>query len=357
MLFSIYKNIHSVINRKTFGLWYNEYKEYDGDEKNMQNKMLTISKMEPKRGGVMVEKPVPEIKDDEILVKVLATSVCGTDVHIYQWDPWAQSRIPVPQTMGHELAGEVVKIGSRVSHIQVGDIVSAETHIVCGLCEFCLSGQAHICKNTKVLGVDRDGAFAQYIAIPAINAMVNDPTVPPELLCVQEPLGNAVHTVLSGEIIGKTVAVVGVGPIGIMAVDVAKAVGAAKVIAIDINDYRLNLAKELGADHIINAKDADVVSIVRGLTKGAGVDVVCEMSGSGFALNQALNYVKDGGRVSILGIPTKPVEIEVGKNIVFKGLTIHGITGRRMYQTWFQVKALIDSGRLHLDKKIGRAHV
>lgn len=318
----------------------------------MRKNMLTISKMEPKKGAVMIEKPIPEIGDDDILVKVLATSVCGTDVHIYQWDAWAQSRIPVPQTMGHELAGEVVKVGSRVSHIRVGDIVSAETHIVCGLCEFCMTGRAHICKHTKVLGVDRDGAFAQYIAIPAVNAFINDPSVAPELLCVQEPLGNAVHTVLSGEIIGKSVAVVGVGPIGIMAVDVAKAVGASKVIAIDINEYRLNLARELGADHIINAKETDVVDAVRALTHGAGVDVVCEMSGSGLALNQALTYVKDGGRVSILGIPTKPVEIEVGKNIVFKGLTIHGITGRRMFDTWFQVKALIDSGRLHLDKII-----
>ncbi len=318
----------------------------------MQNNMHTISKIEPKKGAVMIEKPIPDIGDDDILVKVLATSVCGTDVHIYQWDAWAQSRIPVPQTMGHELAGKVVKVGSRVSHIRIGDIVSAETHIVCGLCEFCMTGQAHICKHTKILGVDRDGAFAQYIAIPAANAFVNDPNVAPEMLCIQEPLGNAVHTVLSGDIIGKTVAVVGVGPIGIMAVDVAKAVGAAKVIAIDINDYRLDLAKQLGADAIINAKDTDVISSVRQLTGGAGVDVVCEMSGNGLALNQALSYVKDGGRVSILGIPTKPVEIEVGRNIVFKGLTIHGITGRRMFSTWFQVKALIDSGRLHLDKII-----
>jgi len=316
----------------------------------MDTKMITLSKIEPKRGMEILVKDVPEILEDEILVKVYAASVCGTDVHIYTWDKWAESRIKsIPQTMGHELAGEVVKVGKRVHTIHVGDIVSAETHIVCGECEFCLTGRSHICKNTSVLGVDRDGAFAEYIAIPAVNAWKNDPSVPPEFLSIQEPLGNAVHTVLAQDVVGKTVAVVGVGPIGIMAVDVAKAVGAARVFAIDVNQYRLDLAKKIGADVCLNALDTDLVQQILDLTDGAGIDVVCEMSGNGHALNQALEYLKLGGHLSILGVPTKKVEIDVTNHIVFKGITIHGITGRRMYDTWFQVKGLIQSGKLHLN--------
>ncbi len=316
----------------------------------MDTKMITLSKIERKRGMEILVKDVPEILEDEILVKVYAASVCGTDVHIYTWDKWAESRIKmIPQTMGHELAGEVVKVGKRVHTIQVGDIVSAETHIVCGVCEFCLTGRSHICKNTSVLGVDRDGAFAEYIAIPAVNAWKNDPTVPPEYLSIQEPLGNAVHTVLAQDVVGKTVAIVGVGPIGIMAVDVAKAVGAARVFAIDVNQYRLDLAKKIGADVCLNALDSDLVQQILDLTDGAGIDVVCEMSGNGHALNQALEYLKLGGHLSILGVPTKKVEIDVTNHIVFKGITIHGITGRKMYETWFQVKGLIQSGKLHLN--------
>jgi threonine 3-dehydrogenase len=315
----------------------------------MDTKMITLSKIEAKRGMEILMKDIPSINEDEILVKVLAASVCGTDVHIYTWDKWAENRIKkIPQTMGHELAGEVVKIGKRVNTLKIGDIVSAETHIVCGVCEFCLTGRAHICINTSVLGVDRDGAFAQYIAIPAVNAWKNDPSIPPEYLSIQEPLGNAVHTVLAQDVIGKTVAVVGVGPIGIMAVDVAKAVGASRVFAIDVNAYRLDLAKKIGADVCLNALDGDIVQRVKDLTGGAGVDVVCEMSGNGIALNQALEYLKLGGHLSILGVPTKKIEIDVTNHIVFKGITIHGITGRKMYETWFQVKGLIQSGKLHL---------
>lgn len=315
----------------------------------MDTKMITLSKIEPKRGMEILIKDIPSISEDEILVKVYAASICGTDVHIYNWDKWAESRIKtIPQTMGHELAGEVVKVGKRVHTIQVGDIVSAETHIVCGECEFCLTGRAHICKNTSVLGVDRDGAFAEYIAIPAVNAWKNDPTVPPEYLSIQEPLGNAVHTVLAQDVVGKTVAIVGVGPIGIMAVDVAKAVGAARVFAIDVNQYRLDLAKQIGADVCLNALDSNLVEKILNLTDGAGIDVVCEMSGNGHALNQALEYLKLGGHLSILGVPTHKVEIDVTNHIVFKGITIHGITGRRMYDTWYQVKGLIQSGKLHL---------
>lgn len=316
----------------------------------MKGQMKAISKLEPKVGATLIQKEIPGIQPDEILVKILATSICGTDYHIYSWDQWSQNRIKTPQVMGHEFAGEVVEIGSMVKHIKLGDIVSAETHIICNVCELCQTGQGHICKDTKILGVDCDGAFAEYIAIPAANAWLNDPTVPPEYLCIQEPLGNAVHTVMSGPIIAKSIAVVGVGPIGIMAVAVAKAVGASKVIAIDVNEYRLGLAKELGADLCLNPMKDDVIKAVLEATDGLGVDVVAEMSGNATAINQALKYLKLGGRMSILGIPNGDVSLDIANDVVFRGIQIHGITGRRMYDTWYQVKGLIASGNLNLER-------
>lgn len=314
----------------------------------MPTLMKTLSKLKPEVGVTWIEREIPTIGDDDILVKTLAASICGTDVHIYEYNDWAKSRIHLPQIMGHELAGQVIRKGINVTDIKIGDIVSAETHIVCGTCEFCLSGNAHICQDTQIIGVDRDGAFAEYVAIPAKNAWINDPTVDPAYLCIQEPLGNAIHTVLSGETKGKTLAVVGCGPIGIMAVDVAKAVGASQVFAIDLNDYRLELAEKLGADFSYNPKKVDVVKEILRETYGMGVDIVCEMSGSPIAFNQALKYLKKGGRMSILGLPDTPFKIDVANDIVFKGITLHGITGRRMMHTWQQGKELIDSGKLHL---------
>jgi len=316
----------------------------------MRTQMKTISKLDDKAGAVLIQKDIPSIADDEILVKNLAVSICGTDVHIYEFNDWAKSRIHTPQILGHELAGQIVKIGKLVTSVKVGDIVSAETHIVCGKCDFCLSGNAHICQNTSIIGVDRDGAFAEYIAIPARNAWVNDPRVDPAYLCVQEPLGNAIHTVLSGETAGRTLAVVGCGPIGVMAVDVARAVGCAKVFAIDLNEYRLALALKLGADAAFNPRTCDVVAEILKLTNGMGVDVVCEMSGSAVAFNQALKYLKKGGRMSILGLPDGPFEIDVANDIVFKGVTLNGVTGRRIMTTWQQGKDLINSGKLHLNE-------
>lgn len=316
----------------------------------MKDKMTAIIKELPGPGGKIVEKEIPQIKNDEVLVKVLATSICGTDYHIYSWDEWSQNRIKPPLVMGHELAGEVIEVGSDVTNLKLGDIVSAETHVVCGQCEMCRTGKAHICKDTKIFGVDTDGTFAEYVAVTAANCFVNDPTVAPEYLCIQEPLGNAVHTVMSGDIIGKSIAVVGCGPIGIMAVDVAKAVGASKVIAIEVNEYRINLARELGADVVINPMKEDVIARVLEETDGLGVDVVAELSGNAVAINQALKYIKLGGRMSMLGIPNNKVEVDIANDIVFKGIQIHGIVGRKMYDTWYQVKGLISSGNLHLDK-------
>lgn len=318
----------------------------------MQTKMKTISKLTKEVGATLIERDIPSIGDNDILVKNLAVSICGTDVHIYEFNEWAQTRIHTPQILGHEFAGQVVKIGKNVTTVKLGDIVSAETHIVCGKCEFCRSGKGHICQNTSIIGVDRDGAFAEYVAIPAKNAWINNPAIDPAYLCVQEPLGNAIHTVTSGETLGLSIAIVGCGPIGVMAVDVAKAVGASKVFAIDINEYRLDLAKKLGADVCLNPKKDDVIAEILSMTAGLGVDVVCEMSGSGIAMNQAFKYLKKGGRMSILGLPDAPFEIDVANDIVFKGITVNGITGRRIMQTWQLGKELIDSGKLHLETAV-----
>lgn len=314
--------------------------------------MITFCKVAPQRGGEFVEKPIPTYHEDEVLIEVIATSICGTDVHIYQWDAWAQSRIPIPQTMGHEFVGKIIAKGSKVTTHQIGDVVVAETHIVCNECEFCLSNQAHICEKTQVLGVDRDGSFAQYIAIPASNAIKPTITTTIEHLSILEPLGNAVHTVLSGDVLGKTIAVVGCGPIGLMAIDVAKALGAKQVFGIEVNQVRLDLAMEIGADYVINPLKEDPIQRILELTNQKGVDVVCEMSGQPIAINQAYQYLKPGGRMAMLGVPSKEVTINVSRDIVFKGISIFGITGRKMFETWDQVKALLDSKKLHLDKII-----
>ncbi|WP_350342429.1 L-threonine 3-dehydrogenase [Proteinivorax tanatarense] len=318
----------------------------------MANKMQVVMKEEPKSGAVLGTKDIPKPKADEILVKVMATSICGTDLHIYNWDEWSQSRIKPPYVMGHEFSGEVVEIGEDVTLVKKGDMVSAETHIVCNECELCRTGQAHLCEETKILGVDIDGTYAEYVAIPAENAWVNPKGIDPAYLSVQEPLGNAVQTVLAGDIVGKSIAVVGCGPIGIFAVAVAKASGASKVIALEVNEYRMELAEKLGADIVINPLNEDPVNKVLDATDGKGVDVIAEMSGNPTAIKQSLKYVKLGGRVSLLGIPNGEVPLDIANDVVFKGITIQGIAGRKMYETWFQVKGLLESGSLNIEPVI-----
>lgn len=319
----------------------------------MEKKMMkAIVKEERAPGAVLREVPVPEIGDQEVLIKVKATSICGTDLHIYTWDEWSQSRVKPPYVFGHEFAGVVVEKGKLVKNVEVGDHVSAETHIVCGHCPQCLTGQAHICANTEIIGVDRDGCFAEYVALPAENMWKNDPALPFDVASVQEPFGNAVHTVLAGDVAGKTVAVIGCGPIGIMAVGVAKAAGASQVIAFDLNDYRLELAKEMGATTIVNSKKEDPLEVASRLTDGNGIDVICEMSGHPIAMDQGFKMVTNGGRVSILSLPVRPVEIDVTNDIVFKGITVQGITGRKMYETWQQVSGLLSSGQVDVKPMI-----
>ncbi|PLT31626.1 L-threonine 3-dehydrogenase [Peribacillus deserti] len=318
----------------------------------MNGKMKALVKHHRGFGAELRMVDIPQIQEDEVLIKVKATSICGTDVHIYTWDEWSQSRVNPPYVFGHEFSGEVVEIGSKVTSVEIGDFVSAETHIVCGSCPQCLTGQYHICKNTKIIGVDTGGCFAEYVALPAVNLWKNPKDMPVDTASVQEPMGNAVHTVLAGETAGKTVAVIGCGPIGIMAVGVAKAAGASQVIALDLNDYRLNLAKEMGATTIINSAKENPLEVIDALTGGNGVDVVCEMSGHPIAMNQGFKMVTNGGRVSILSLPVRPVEIDVTNDIVFKGVTVQGITGRQMFKTWQQVSNLLASGQVDVKPMI-----
>mgnify|MGYP002153776727 CR=1 FL=1 len=306
--------------------------------------MKAVRKLTPGPGASLVTVPVPEPGPLDVLVKVNATSVCGTDYHIYSWDPWSQGRIKPPLTTGHELAGEVVAVGSQVTTHRVGDFISAETHIVCGHCQQCLTGQYHVCQNTRILGVDTDGAFAQYLSLPASNAWKNDPDLPADVASVQEPLGNAVHTVLSVPITGNVVAVTGCGPIGLMAIAVARLSGATAVFAVDVNDYRLDLARRMGATEVIDGRKEDVVARLRRLSGGGGVDVLLEFSGNPTAINQGLKALRPGGKAAMLGLPSRPLEIDLGNDIVMKGIEVKGIAGRRMYDTWFKVKGLLRGG-------------
>lgn len=313
--------------------------------------MIAYIKEKREPGFKKVIKKVPEdLKPDEVLIKVLATSICGTDVHIYKWDRWSQGRINPPLTVGHEFSGRVIKVGERVTKVKLGDIVSAETHIVCGTCEFCQRGEYHICENTKIIGVDTDGCFAEYARMPENNLIVNQTTADPKYLSIQEPLGNAVHTMLHFDITDKTVAVVGCGPIGLMGVNIAKAMKSKKIIAIEVNDFRINLAKELGADVVINPLKEDVIARVMEETGGKGVDVVTEFSGNKSAIEAAFKYVKKGGKMSLLGIASSDIDIDLSNDIVFKGISIYGVVGRLMFKTWDQLTDMIKNHQLDLEK-------
>ncbi|HEY8343450.1 MAG TPA: L-threonine 3-dehydrogenase [Calditerricola sp.] len=318
----------------------------------MSGTMRAVVKTQAAPGADLREVPIPKPGPGDALVRVKATTICGTDVHIYVWDDWAKSRIRVPQIIGHEFSGVVVDVGPGVTHVQAGDHVSAETHFVCGHCPQCLTGQAHICQNTRILGVDRDGCFAEYVVVPAQSLWKNDPALPFEVASLQEPMGNAVHTVLSGPVAGKTVAILGCGPIGIMAVAVARAAGAAKVFAVDVNPYRLELAKAMGAHVRIHAGEEDPVARVKEATGGSGVEVVCEMSGHPTAIQQGFKMLANGGRMAMLGLPTQDVPLDITNAIVFKGVTVLGITGRRIYETWQQTAGLLASGQVNLEPLI-----
>ena len=305
--------------------------------------MKALVKERAAPGFVLTDVAEPTIRDNEVLIRVRRAGVCGTDVHIYQWDAWAQGRIEPPIIVGHEFAGEVITVGQLVTDVAVGDRVTAEGHIVDGRCLLCRTGNSHVCPYTKIIGVDRDGCFAEYIAMPATNVWHLDDAVSFDIGGIHDPMGNAFHTVLTAEIPGATVLVTGCGPIGIFAVGICRAAGASRIIASDINDTRLALASRMGAHDIVHPNEAE--EVVRRHTDGLGVDVVLEMSGVPSAIHQAFALVRVGGRVQMLGIPAKPIEVDFSTEIIFKGLTIYGVVGRRMYDTWLSMTRFLRSGQ------------
>jgi threonine 3-dehydrogenase len=315
--------------------------------------MKALRKTQASKGLQLETVPVPTIGHTDVLVRVKASSICGTDLHIYGWDRWSQGRIKPPVTLGHEFCGVVERVGEEVTAVKAGDFVSAEMHVNCGHCHQCRLGEAHICQNVRVIGIDQDGAFAEFVRIPATNIWKLDPAIPERYGAILDPLGNAVHTVLAGEITGQTALVTGCGPIGLMSIAVAKACGSSTVFATETNEHRRAMAKELGADVVLNPVAEDAVRKILAATDGTGVDVLLEMSGNATAIQQGFKSLRAGGRASLLGIPAENVPLDLVNDVIFKGATVQGIYGRRMYQTWVQMTALLKAGRLKLEPLFG----
>ncbi|HEX5285185.1 MAG TPA: L-threonine 3-dehydrogenase [Bryocella sp.] len=314
--------------------------------------MKALVKASAAPGMEIREVPVPAIGPTDVLIAVDTASVCGTDLHIFHWDEWAQNRIKPPYTPGHEFCGTIAAVGELVHGLAEGDFVSAEMHIACGRCLQCRTGQAHVCQFVKILGVDGDGAFADYVRIPAGNVWKLSAEIPREFGSLFDPFGNAVHTALSGPIAAQTVAVTGCGPIGLFSIAIAKACGASRVFAIEPNANRRELARRMGADVLLDPSAQDVDAKVKAETDGNGVDVLLEMSGHPSAIRQGFGLLRNGGRASLLGLPSTPFELDIANAIIFKGATVHGINGRKMYETWFQAEALMRDPRMDLSPVI-----
>jgi threonine 3-dehydrogenase len=310
----------------------------------MPDSMRALCKTRPEAGAELIHTDIPQIGPDDILMKVRAATICGTDLHIYNWDPWAQSRIKTPLVFGHECSGDIIEVGRNVRDVHCGDFVSLETHITSESSYQTKICQANVDPAVKILGIDRPGSYAEYVAVPAKVAWKNPPDMAPEIASIQEPFGNAVYTVLSAPVTAKTVLVTGCGPIGLWAVGIAKAAGARAVYATDINPLRLKIAEEMGATIAINSAETDPVEVIKAETDGIGVDVLCEMSGNWRAIKQGFAALRNGGRVSMLGIPPRPIELDIANDVVFKGATIYGISGRLIWETWYQTQALITTG-------------
>ena len=315
--------------------------------------MKALRKMRAGRGLSMESAPVPAIGAADVLVRVKTASICGTDLHIYGWDRWSQGRIKPPVTLGHEFCGVVERVGEEVTAVIAGDFVSAEMHVNCGHCHQCQQGEAHICQNLRIIGIDQDGAFAEFVKIPASNIWKLDAAIPEHYGAILDPLGNAVHTVLAGPIAGQTVLVTGCGPIGLMSIAVAKACGSSTVFATETNENRRAMANKMGADVVLNPAAEDAVARILAETNGTGVDALLEMSGNPTAIQQGFKALRAGGRASLLGIPTENVPLDLVNDVIFKGATVQGIYGRRMYGTWVQMTALLKAGRLDLEPLFG----
>jgi len=306
--------------------------------------MKALAKLHAREGIWMVtDAPIPEPGHNDLLIKIRKTAICGTDIHIYNWDDWSRKTIPVPMITGHEYVGEVVAIGQEVRGFTIGDRVSGEGHITCGHCRNCRAGRTHLCRNTIGVGVNRQGCFAEYLVIPAFNAFRIPDNIPDELAAIFDPFGNAVHTALSFDLVGEDVLISGAGPIGIMAAAVCKHVGARNVVITDINDYRLELARSMGVTRAVNVAQENLRDVMRELGMTEGFDVGLEMSGAPPAFRTLLEVMNHGGRIALLGIP--PGEMAIDWNqVIFKGLFIKGIYGREMFETWYKMAALIQSG-------------
>jgi len=305
--------------------------------------MKALSKLKAEPGIWMTDVPKPEVGHNDLLIKIRKTAICGTDVHIYKWDEWAQNTIPVPMVVGHEYVGEVIDMGQEVRGFTVGDRVSGEGHITCGHCRNCRAGRVHLCRNTTGVGVDREGAFAEYLVIPAFNAFKIPGNISDELAAIFDPFGNAVHTALSFDLVGEDVLITGAGPIGIMAAAVAKHVGARHVVITDVNEYRLELARKMGATRAVNVATEKLEDVMTELDMTEGFDVGLEMSGVPSAFNSMLNNMNHGGKIAMLGIPPSDMAVDWNQ-VIFKGLVIKGIYGREMFETWYKMASLIQSG-------------
>jgi len=304
-------------------------------------KALVKSRAEP--GLWLEDVPVPEPGINDVLIRIDRTGICGTDLHIYKWDAWAQKTIPVPMVVGHEFVGEIVEIGSNVADFRPGDIVSGEGHVVCGRCRNCLAGRRHLCAHTKGVGVNRPGAFAEYLVLPMTNVWHHDHSIDRDIASIFDPFGNAVHTALSFDLLGEDVLITGAGPIGIMAAGIVRHAGARYVVITDVNDFRLDLAKKMGADVALNVSKGNLAAVQEQLGMKEGFDVGLEMSGNPAAFREMIDNMAHGGKIALLGIPSEPIAIDWNK-VVFNMLTIKGIYGREMYETWYKMTVMLQSG-------------
>lgn len=306
--------------------------------------MRALVKAGPSPGLEIQTVPIPRPGPGEVLVKVHAVGICGTDLHIEEWDAWAASRVQPPRVIGHEFCGRVVAVGPDARGLPVGAFVAGESHVSCGRCRRCRCGEAHICEAVQVIGIDRDGACAEYVTLPARNAWPTPPGISRDVAAIMDPFGNAVHAALATELTGRSVVVMGCGPIGLCAILVARRAGAARIVAVDTNEYRLRLAGRLGADHVLDGRTADVAGAVRALTGGEGADVLLELSGSPEGLRAGFAGLRNGGHASLLGLPRRRVELDLANEVIFKGLRLQGIFGRRIWETWYQAAALLAAG-------------
>ena len=305
--------------------------------------MKALSKLKAEPGIWMTDVPKPELGHNDVMIKIRKTAICGTDVHIYNWDEWSQKTIPVPMVVGHEYIGEIVAIGQEVKGFKIGDRVSGEGHITCGHCRNCRGGRTHLCRNTIGVGVNREGCFAEYLVIPAFNAFKIPDNIPDEIAAIFDPFGNAVHTALSFDLVGEDVLVSGAGPIGIMAAAVCRHVGARHIVITDVNDYRLELAKKMGVSRAVNVSRENLKDVMNELGMKEGFDVALEVSGSPAAFQTMLDTMNHGGRIALLGIPPASMATDWSQ-VIFKGLFIKGIYGREMFETWYKMATLIQSG-------------